>query len=46
VYYKNINVGEYLGNIIVEDKVIVELKATEGIIEEHESQFLNYLKAP
>lgn len=45
VFYKNIHVGEYFADIIVEDKVIIELKAAEGIIKEHEAQLLNYLKA-
>ncbi len=45
VLYKNQNVGEYYADIIVEDKVIIELKAAESIIEEHEHQLLNYLKA-
>jgi GxxExxY protein len=45
VYYKNENVGEYFADIIVEDKVIIELKGAETIIEEHEHQLLNYLKA-
>lgn len=45
VYYKNENVGEYFADIIVEDKVIIELKAAESLIEEHEHQLLNYLKA-
>ncbi len=45
VYYKNKKVGEYFADIIVEDKVIVELKAAEGLIEEHEAQLTNYLKA-
>ncbi len=45
VYYKEKRVGEYYADIMVEDKVIVELKAAEGIIVEHEAQLLNYLKA-
>ena len=45
VFYKSTQVGEYFADIIVEDKVILELKAAEGIIEEHEAQLLNYLKA-
>jgi GxxExxY protein len=45
VYYKNENVGEYFADIIVEDKVIIELKAAEALIEDHEHQLLNYLKA-
>lgn len=38
-------VGEYFADIIVEDCVILELKAVVGIVEEHEAQLLNYLKA-
>lgn len=45
VYYKNCTVGEYFADIIVENKVIIELKAAEALIEEHEAQLLNYLKA-
>lgn len=45
VFYKSFQVGEYFADIIVEDKVIIELKAADGIIEEHEAQLLNYLKA-
>ena len=45
VYYKGKRVGEYYADIMVENKVIVELKAAEGIIIEHEAQLLNYLKA-
>ena len=45
VFYKSTQVGEYFADIIVENKVIIELKAAEGIIEEHEAQLLNYLKA-
>lgn len=45
VYFKENCVGEYFADIIVEDCVIIELKAAEGIIEEHEAQLLNYLKA-
>ena len=44
VFYKNENVGEYYADIIVEDKVIIELKAAEGIVDEHEHQLLNYQK--
>jgi GxxExxY protein len=45
VYYDNENVGLYYADIIVENKVIIELKAVETIIEEHEIQLVNYLKA-
>lgn len=45
VYFKEKLVGEYFADIIVDGCVILELKAAEGIIEEHEAQLLNYLKA-
>lgn len=41
VFYKSHIVGEYFADIIVENKVIIEIKAAEGIIEEHENQLLN-----
>ncbi len=45
VYFKEKKIGEYFADIIVENKVIIELKAAEGLIPEHEAQLLNYLKA-
>lgn len=45
VNYKNREVGEYFADIIVEDVVIIELKAAESLCEEHEHQLINYLKA-
>jgi len=45
VSFKGYTVGDYYADIIVENNVIIELKAVEGLIEEHEAQLLNYLKA-
>ncbi|PKL83147.1 MAG: GxxExxY protein [Ignavibacteriae bacterium HGW-Ignavibacteriae-3] len=45
VTYDGIRVGEYFADLIVEDKVILELKAAENLVEEHELQLINYLKA-
>ena len=45
VYYKGEVVGEYIPDIIVNGLVILELKAVEHLIEVHENQILNYLKA-
>ena len=45
VHYKNQIIGEYIADIVVEDKVIVELKAIESLEKIHEAQLLNYLKA-
>ena len=45
VYVRKQLVGEYFADLIVEDKVIVELKATELLMNAHVAQTLNYLKA-
>jgi len=45
VIYKGCLAGEYVADIVVQDKVIVELKAVENISSRHEAQLLNYLKA-
>ena len=45
VNYKGQEVGEYYADIVVEDKVIVELKACDSLQKIHEAQLLNYLKS-
>ena len=45
VYYNGQVVGEYWADIVVNDIVIIELKAVRQILKEHEAQLLNYLKA-
>jgi len=45
VYFRGSLVGEFKADIIVNDKVIVELKAVKAIAQEHEAQAINYLKA-
>jgi GxxExxY protein len=45
VYYKHKLVGNYFADIIVEEKVILELKATEFLLSSHSSQLYNYLKS-
>lgn len=45
VYYEDAVVGEYFADIIVDNSVILELKAAEAVVEEHEFQLINYLKA-
>ncbi len=45
VFYEDEIVGEYFADIMVDDKVIVEIKATRNLALEHEAQLLNYLKA-
>ena len=45
VPYQGIIVGESFADLVVEDMVIVELKAVESLVKEHETQLINYLKA-
>jgi GxxExxY protein len=45
VFYKENVVGEYIADILVEKKVIIELKTVENIDKIHEAQLLNYLRA-
>jgi GxxExxY protein len=45
VFYDGKIVGEYCADILVENCLIVEIKATKNLILEHEAQLLNYLKA-
>ncbi|WP_322550008.1 GxxExxY protein [Flavobacterium psychraquaticum] len=45
VYYKNEIVGDYIPDIVVNNSLILELKCTECLVDAHEAQLLNYLKA-
>ena len=45
VYYDGQGVGEYFADIVINGVVIVELKAVRQLLDEHEAQLLNYLKA-
>ena len=45
VYYKNEIVGEFRADIIVEGKIIIELKAVQHLLPIHETQLVNYLTA-
>jgi GxxExxY protein len=45
VYFRNIIAGEFKADIVVNDVVIIELKAVKAILPEHEAQVINYLKA-
>ena len=38
-------IGDYFADILVEEKIILELKSVEKIINAHKAQTLNYLKA-
>lgn len=45
VFYKGQTVGEFKADIIVENRVIIELKAIESLCSVHEVQLVNYLTA-
>ncbi|MBN1183925.1 MAG: GxxExxY protein [Bacteroidales bacterium] len=45
VYYESLEIGDFIADIIVEDKVVIEVKAAEQMEPEHEAQLLNCLKA-
>ena len=44
VIYKVKEIGVYYADLIIEDKVIVEVKSVEEINDTHRAQLLNYLK--
>ena len=44
VYYEKEIVGEFFVDLLVEGKIIVEVKALKQLIDVHEIQLLNYLK--
>jgi GxxExxY protein len=45
VYFEGENVGDYFADILIEDKIILEIKIAERISRIHEVQILHYLKA-
>jgi GxxExxY protein len=45
IHFRNQVIGEYFADILVNDLIIIELKATRALVKDHEAQLLNYLKA-
>jgi GxxExxY protein len=45
VYYDGIVVGDYFVDVLVENKIIIELKVCEKLTNIHDAQLINYLKA-
>jgi len=45
VSFRGESVGEFVGDIVVEGKVLLELKAAKALATEHQAQVINYLKA-
>jgi GxxExxY protein len=45
VLYKGKEIGSYAADLVVDNKIIIELKAVENLSNIHQAQVLNYLKA-
>ena len=45
VCYKGVRVGEYIADVVVEDVLLLELKAISSLTASHKAQVMNYLKA-
>ena len=45
VNYKYQTVGHYVADLVIENKLLLELKALPGLTSQHEAQVMNYLKA-
>lgn len=45
VYYDGIQVGLHRLDLVVEDKIVLELKAVDDLHPQHEAQIISYLKA-
>lgn len=45
VWYEDIIIGDYVADVVVEDKIILEIKAVKELNSTFEAQLLNYLKA-
>jgi len=45
VAYKGKHIGTYSADLVVEDRLLVEVKCVEGFSNEHLAQCINYLKA-
>jgi GxxExxY protein len=45
VLYKGTVVGKYYADILVENRLLVEVKAVSRLLPEHKAQVINYLKA-
>ncbi len=45
VVFRGKMVGEFYADILVEEKVIIELKASKCLLPEHQAQLIDYLRA-
>jgi len=45
VHFHELIVGKYYADLVVNDTIVIELKAIQKLLDEHEAQLINYLKA-
>jgi len=45
VKFRDVIVGDYRTDLIIDDKIIIEIKAVSKLIKAHEAQLIHYLKA-
>ena len=45
VWFRGVKVGQYFADILVDDKILLELKAARSLDSAHEAQLLHYLRA-
>jgi len=45
VFFRGTRIGDFKADLIVDEKVIIELKAVRALDSAHEAQLINYLKA-
>lgn len=45
VFYEGQNIGDYFADLLVENEIVVEIKASRAVDDKHLAQCLNYLKA-
>jgi len=45
VFYKGHDVGSFFADLLVEDRIVVELKSVRQVVQAHEVQLVNYLTA-
>ncbi len=45
VHFRSTIVGEFYADLLVEEKVLIELKTAKAILPEHQAQIINYLNA-
>jgi len=45
ILYDGVVVGEYVADLLIDDRVLVEVKAVKGVEDVHMAQCMNYLRA-